>query len=267
MNFSQRKIICVSLNRSGSTFFVSTLANLPKIAGDYEIQVVDDVPTSSHLSLQSNSLENIYKKIKSNKTNLDFLVSKIVLAPQHKFKPEQVLSLLKRELSTVDSVIIILRSWYEQFFSKYLGGGHFSESKSKLPEKLREFYSEKDIFENRFKLRKKVLNINECVDDLKKREFIQTKILKGISSLPNTTFVEYKDLSKYIFKFISQNTNLEKNMIKEYIINSPTKKLISPKDSDIFTNIEEINKIKFEWQNKYEENINTIKNFSKFYFK
>ena len=58
------------MNRSGSTFFVTTLSTLPSIVGDYEINVTYDTPTPFHRSLWEHPLEGIFSSIASEHTEL-----------------------------------------------------------------------------------------------------------------------------------------------------------------------------------------------------
>lgn len=254
-----RKCVSVSMNRSGSTFFVSTLANIPKIVGDFEIQVVDDVPTHSHRSLQNFSLEEIFNSIFLTQKNITMGVSKIVISPDHIFSYNKTLSLLLKELLKIDQVVVIIRPWFEQFYSKYLGGGHLTNNKNMLPFHLRNFYSNPDLFAKRFYMDRRELNLEECLKDLGRREEIQLKLLDPICKLKNSILIEYKNIHAYLKSFLREYFDLSETQIENFVVNSPTIKLSSPSEQDLFLNISEVQKIKNFWNIKYLNNIVSMK--------
>lgn len=254
-----KKCVCVSMNRSGSTFFVSTLSATPKIIGDYEIQVVNDVPTPFHRSLQKFSLREIFDSIVSTKKNIAMGVSKIVIAPQHVFSFHKALPLLLKELGKIDLVVVIVRSWHEQFYSKYLGGGHLTYEKDKLPPNLRNFYIESEFFDKRFTMNRRELNLEKYIEDLSKREVIQLKLLDPICRLQNSILLEYENIHPFLKSFLREYSDLSKNQIENYVTNSPTIKLSSPPDADLFINFPEVQKIKNSWNIKYLNNISSMK--------
>ena len=254
-----KKCVCVSMNRSGSTFFVSTLSTTPEIIGDYEIQVINDVPTPFHRSLQEFSLEEIFDSIVSTQKNITMGVSKIVIAPQHVFSFHKALPLLLKELGKIDSVVVIVRSWYEQFYSKYLGGGHLTNEKDRLPPNLRNFYAGPEFFSKRFTMDRRELNLEKCIEDLSKREAIQLKLLDPICRLENSILLEYENIHAFLKSFLREYSELSEHQIENYVTNSPTKKLSSPSDVDLFLNISEVQKIKNAWNIKYLNNISSMK--------
>lgn len=247
------------MNRSGSTFFVTTLSTLPNISGDYEIQITHDVPTPFHRSLWKHPLEEIFSSIVSEKKYTKVGVSKIVIAPQHKFSVQEALPLLLEQLKKMSLVVVIVRPWYEQFYSKYLGGGHLTDDANRLPKNLKNFYAMKEIFEERFEMSKRNLDEEHLIRDLTKREEISLNILDPISRLENSVLVEYKTLNDFLKSFASKCCKLSQNEIENYMNNTPTKKLYSPTDEDLFYNLSEIKKIKDIWNVKYLENLRLLK--------
>ena len=261
-----KKVISVSMNRSGSTFFVTTLSTLPNIVGDYEIQVVNDIPTPFHRSLCDQSVEEIFSSIVGNQKNINVCVSKIVIAPQHEFSFSRALPLLLAELQKMSIVVVIIRPWYEQFYSKYLGGGHLTSDANRLPANLKNFYAEKDFFEKRFEMHKRNLDAEHLIQDLKKREEISLNLLDPISRLDNSILLEYENLSRFLKSFALENTELSHCEIENYVNNAPTKKLYSPLDENVFLNFSEIKKIRDFWNKKYLENMSFLKDNAKAVF-
>lgn len=247
------------MNRSGSTFFVTTLSTLPNIVGDYEIQVANDIPTPFHRSLWDQSLEEILSSIVGEQKNINIGVSKIVIAPQHEFSFPEALHLLLEELQKMSLVVVIIRPWYEQFYSKYLGGGHLTADADRLPTNLKNFYADKEFFERRFEMNKRNLDVEHLMKDLKKREEISFNLLDPICQLDNSILLEYKNLSRFLKIFASENTELSQGEIESYVTNAPTKKLYSPLDENVFLNFAEIKKIKDFWNKKYIENMSFLK--------
>lgn len=260
-NYSDVNKVCsVSMNRSGSTFFVTTLSTVPGFAGDFEIQVAKEIPSPMHRSLWENSLREIHDSIVFGQKNIRSSVSKIVIAPQHEFSFQSALPLLLRELQKMSSVVVIIRPWYEQFYSKYLGGGHLTSEPDRLPKYIKISHTNKKFFEERFEMSERELSVEHLLKDLKKREKISSNLLGPISRLENATLVEYKNIHAFLKSFIGEYTELSHDKIDNYVTGSPTKKLHSPSDEDLFLNFSEISKIKDYWNSKYLENVLFLKN-------
>ena len=97
------------------------------------------------------------------------------------------------------------------------------------------------------------------IKDLKKREEISSNLLDPISKLQNSIVVEYKDLKEFLKSFASEHTELSRDEIETFVSNSPTKKLRSPTDEDLFVNFSEIKELKQIWNFKYLENMKLLK--------
>ena len=256
-----KKIITLSLNRSGSTFFISTLSNLSNCYGDFEINMTEEIPTNTHRSLIKTNIYQIFNELAEQNKNANIICSKIVLAPQHDFNIKKSLEILKHELKKIEKIIIILRPWYEQFFSKYIGAGHFSTNKNNLPKYMREFYIDDiDILKDRCKHRKTELDISLFKKSMNRRMEIQSDLLHPISTMENAITIQYKNIHQYLISMILELTEMNKAQAELIVKNAPTKKLSGyyPNEQELFSNFEEVLKLKDFYNLSYEK---TLLNF------
>jgi len=253
---TMRNCVSISLNRSGSTFFMTTMNTFPNVVRDLEINLTPGTKTSLHRSLSDQSLQDIFDEIANGQTDVpvdSLVVSKIVVAPQHALDMQQAYSLLTSSLKSVDFALVILRPWFDQFLSKYLGGGHLSNSPAKLPPKIRKAYNTQAHFSERLQRKKAVLNLEILQNELQTRMALQERLFHPLADFANIRFASYAKLKDCMADLARLHVPSAGDAISitERIENSPTQKLPSPDIRDLFVNAADVLEIRKQWDDEY----------------
>ena len=68
----------------------------------------------------------------------------------------------------MSSVVVIIRPWYEKFYSNYLGGSHLTSEPDRLLKYMKISHVNEAFFEKRFEMSKRKLNFEHLLKDLEK---------------------------------------------------------------------------------------------------